>query len=124
MATQNSKTKSNTNSDSKKTTTNTSNTQKSSSSSSRTTIWGLNKISFYTICAVAILYLVAAILGACKIGSKAVSALQGIATAMLIIIASILGWRYVAKKQTVWKVLFVVCLLVVVLGIILPLISF
>ena len=124
MATQNSKTKSNTNSDSKKTTTNTSNTQKSSSSSSRTTIWGLNKISFYTICAVAILYLVAAILGACKIGSKAVSALQGIATAMLIIIASILGWRYVAKKQTVWKVLFVVCLLVVVLGIILLLISF
>ena len=123
MATQNSKTKSNTNSDSKKTTTNTSNTQKSSSSS-RTTIWGLNKISFYTICAVAILYLVAAILGACKIGSKAVSALQGIAPAMLIIIASILGWRYVAKKQTVWKVLFVVCLLVVVLGIILPLINF
>jgi len=62
-------------------------------------------------------------LGACKVQLKVISALQGLATAMLIVLASCLAWRYVAKKQTVWKVLYIVCLLVVVLGIILPLVA-
>lgn len=111
-----------TNSSSKETnrSTSSSSSQKSSSGS-RSGFWGLNKISFYTICAVAILYLISAILGACKVNLKVVSALQGFATAMLIIIASILAWKYVAKKPAVWKVLFVVCILVVILGIIIPL---
>ena len=94
----------------------------SSSSSKRTYSWSVNKIAFYTICAVAILYLVSTILGACGVSLKVISALQGVATAMLIILASVLAWRYVAKKQTVWKVLFLVCLLVVILGIIIPLV--
>lgn len=111
-----------TNSSSKETNKSTSgSSSERSSSGSRSRFWGLNKISFYTICAVAILYLISAILGACKVNLKVVSALQGFATAMLIIIASILAWKYVAKKQAVWKVLFVVCILVVILGIIIPL---
>ena len=103
-------------------------TKKSSSSSStssssrRSTVISVNKIAFYTVCAVAILYLVSTILGACGVNLKVISALQGVATAMLIVPASVLAWRYVAKKQTVWKVLFLVCLLVVILGIIVPLV--
>ena len=92
------------------------------SSGSGLRFWGINKIAFYTVCAVAIIYLVSAILGACKVQLKVISALQGLATAMLIILASVLAWRYVAKMQTVWKVLYIVCLLVVILGIILPLV--
>lgn len=92
------------------------------SSSKHSCPLGTNKVSFYTICAVAILYLVSAILGACGVNLKIISALQGLATAMLIIIASINAWKYVAHKQTIWKVMFLVCLLVVVLGIILPLV--
>lgn len=94
----------------------------SSSSAKHTYSWSVNKIAFYTICAVAILYLVSTILGACGVSLKVISALQGVATAMLIILASVLAWRYVAKKQMVWKVLFLVCLLVVILGIIIPLV--
>lgn len=112
------------NSSSKETSKETSKSASNSSSKksgSRSGFWGLNKISFYTICAVAILYLISAILGACKVNLKVVSALQGFATAMLIIITSILAWKYVAKKPAVWKVLFVVCILVVILGIIIPL---
>lgn len=93
-----------------------------SSTSRRSGGWGINKISFYTICAVAILYLVSAVLGACGVSLKVISALQGFATAILIIITSILAWRYVSKKPTVWKVLFLICLLVVILGIIIPLV--
>ncbi|MDY5041379.1 MAG: hypothetical protein SPF07_00175 [Eubacteriales bacterium] len=99
-----------------------SSTKKTTSSSSRSTVWGLNKISFWVIGAMAILYLVASILSLCGVNLKVVSALQGVATAMAICIAAVLAWRYVKNKQTVWKVLYFVLLLVVLLGIVLPLV--
>lgn len=97
-------------------------TKKSSSSSSSSGMWGLNKISFWIIVAVTILYAVALILAACGVSSVAVSALQGIAAAAMIVIVSILAWRYVRPKQAVWKVLYFVCLLIVIAGIIVPLV--
>ena len=99
-----------------------SSTKKTTSSSSRSTEWGLNKISFWVIGAMAILYLVASILSLCGVNLKVVSALQGVATAMAICIAAVLAWRYVKNKQPVWKVLYFVLLLVVLLGIVLPLV--
>ena len=98
------------------------NTKKSSSSSSSSGMWGLNKISFWIIVAVTILYAVALILAACGVSSVAVSALQGIAAAAMIVIVSILAWRYVRPKQAVWKVLYFVVLLVIIAGLIVPLV--
>lgn len=99
-------------------------TNKSSSTkkSSGKTFWGLNKISFYTMGAVAILYLVGLILAACGVSLAIVGILQGIATAIMISIVACLGWKYVHAKPMVWKVLYAVFLLVVLLGIIIPLI--
>lgn len=94
----------------------------SSSSSSKKTFWGLNKISFWTIVAVTFLYALSLILSACGINMKVVSALQGVATAIMIIIVAVLAWRYVRPKQMVWKVLYVICLLIVIAGIIVPLV--
>mgnify|MGYP001622854160 FL=1 len=94
----------------------------SSSSSSKKTVWGLNKISFWTIVAVTFLYAVALVLSACKVNATVVSALQGVATAIMIIIVAILAWRYVRPKPMVWKVLYIICLLIVVAGIIVPLV--
>ena len=95
-------------------------TKKQSSSSGSK--WGLNKVSFWLLVATAILYLVAMILAACNINFKVVSALQGVASALMICIVAYLAWKYVSKKPTVWKVLYVVVLLVVLVGIILPLV--
>ncbi len=106
----------------KKTTTKSSSSSSSSSSSKKKTVWGLNKISFWTIVAVTILYAVSLILSACGINFKVVSALQGVATAIMIIIVAILAWRYVRPKQMVWKVLYIICLLIVIAGIIVPLV--
>lgn len=98
-------------------------TKKSSSSSSSSKgMWGLNKISFWLIVAATILYAVALILSACGVSSVAVSALQGIAAAAMIIIVAILAWRYVRPKPAVWKVLYFVCLLIIIAGIIVPLV--
>ncbi len=82
----------------------------------------LNKISFWLIVATAILYLVAMILHLVGVNSVIVSALQAIATAIMIVVVAILAWRYVRNKPTVWKVLYIVCLLVVIVGIIIPLV--
>ena len=84
---------------------------------------GLNKISFYTMSAAAILYLVAAILALVDEKLRAaVGTLQGIAAAIMICIVAVLGWRYVRHKTTVWKVLYFVFLALVILGIVIPLI--
>ena len=94
----------------------------SSSSSSKRTVWGLNKISFWTIVAVTFLYAVALVLSACNVNATVVSALQGVATAIMIIIVAILAWRYARPKPMVWKVLYIICLLIVIAGIIVPLV--
>ena len=61
----------------------------SSSSSSKRNVWGLNKISMYTIVAVALLYVISMILSLVGVNFKVVSALQNLATAIMIVIVSI-----------------------------------
>ena len=94
----------------------------SSSSSKKSRVWGLNKVSFWTIVAVTFLYAVSLVLSACGVNATVVHVLQGVATAIMIVIVSILAWRYVRSKQMVWKVLYVICLLIVIAGIIVPLV--
>lgn len=106
----------------KKSSSSKSSSSSSSSSSSKRTVWGLNKISFWVIVAVTILYAVSLVLGACGISLVVVGALQGVATAIMITIVAILAWRYVRPKQMVWKVLYFICLLIVIAGIIVPLV--
>lgn len=84
--------------------------------------WGINKISFWLIGAAAVLYLVALVLSAVGVNLKIVSAIQGVVTAFIISVVAVLAWKYVRSKATVWKVLYVVFLLVVLVGIIIPLV--
>lgn len=104
-------------------TTKTQSTKSSKRSSGGIRTWGLNKISFWCIGAMAILYLIASILALVGCNLKVVAVLQGLATAVAICIVAFLAWKYVRPKQTVWKVLYFVLLLVVLLGIIIPLIK-
>ena len=71
-------------------------------------------------CAGSLVSLILALVG---VNAKIIVALQGVATAIMICIVAVLAWRYVAKKQTVWKVLYIVCLLVVIAGVIIPLVK-
>ncbi|MCH5151512.1 MAG: hypothetical protein J1F65_02500 [Clostridiales bacterium] len=93
-----------------------------SSNKKSTTVWSLNKISFYLIVAMAILYLIAAIFSAVRVDVLAGLArvLMAVASAVATCVVAVLGWRYVRGKQTVWKVLYFVTLLVVLVGLVLP----
>ena len=86
-----------------------------------TTVWSLNKISFYLIVAIAVLHLVAMILSCVGLGGP-VRVLQGVANAIMICVVAVLAYRYVRNKPTVWLVLYIVVLLVVLVGIVIPLI--
>ena len=83
------------------------------------TVWSLNKISFYLIVATAILYLVAMILSCVGLAGP-VYILQSIANAIMICIVAVLAYRYIRHKPTVWLVLYIVVLLVVLVGIVIP----
>lgn len=94
---------------------------KSTKSTTRRSAWGLNKISMYLLCAVAILYVVSMILSLVSQDlAVAVLAIQGVATAIMLCIVAVLAWRYVRPKEMVWKVLYVLCLLLVIVGVIIP----
>lgn len=98
------------------------NKKSESSNKSSSGAWSLNKISFYLIAATAILYLVGMILH--FVGLDNITGwLQGVAMAIMICVVSVLAWRYVRHKPTVWIVLYVVVLLVVLVGIVLPLVA-
>lgn len=96
---------------------------KSSKSTTKksSTVWSLNKVSMWILVAAALLYVIAMILSLVNVNFVVVTALQNIAMAVMVVIVSILAWRYVRNKEMVWKVLYVLCLLLVVAGIIVPL---
>ena len=93
-----------------------------SSKTTHKSSWGINKVSMYVLVSVALLYVISMVLSLVGVNLKVVSALQGLATAIMIIIVSILAWRYVKPKQMVWKVLYIICLLLVIAGVIVPLV--
>ena len=82
--------------------------------------WSLNKISFWLIVASAVIYLLGLILH--FVGFQSVTSwLQGVATAIMICVVAVLAYRYIRNKPVVWLVLYILALLVVIVGIILPL---
>ena len=94
---------------------------KSTKSTTKRSVWGLNKISMYLLIAVALLYVVSMILSLVSQDlAVAVLAIQGVATAIMVCIVAVLAWRYVRPKEVVWKVLYVLCLLLVIVGVIIP----
>ncbi|MBE5738697.1 MAG: hypothetical protein E7354_03120 [Clostridiales bacterium] len=104
-----------------KTTTKT--TTRSNAGSNSIFTWGINKLSMYTIFAVAFLYALSTVLALCNVQLKVISALQGLATAVMICIVAVLAWRYASTKELVWRLLYIICLLVVLSGIVIPLVA-
>ncbi len=87
---------------------------------SKNSSWGVSKIAFYALAAVAILYLLNTVLNLCGVSSMLVSILFGVGEAILTCVAAYIAWNFVDGKSTVWKVLYLVFVIVILIGIILP----
>ena len=90
-------------------------------------VWSLNKTSFWLIVVTAVLYLIAAVLSAISsavdVGHVLLAithAIMAIAEGLMICVVAVLGWRYVRNKGVAWLVLYIVVLLVILTGIVLP----
>jgi hypothetical protein len=85
------------------------------------TKWSLRKVAFLTIVALGVLHLVSAFLAIFNLQSI-VSGLQAVASAIATAIVAVLSWSYAAERNKEWKIIYFICLLVVVIGIIVPLV--
>lgn len=80
----------------------------------------LNSISFAVICLVAIILLVSAILTAVGVYPDVASILKEIAIVVSILLVALYAWNYVKTLNFGWKLSYFLCILVIVLGFILP----
>ena len=80
----------------------------------------INKVSFLLLLVAAVVYLVNMILHLVGIGSTIVNWIGAAAAALMICVVAVLAWKYVRNKQTVWKILYFVILLVALVGLVLP----
>ncbi len=86
---------------------------------SSTTV-SVNKIAFWLLVVAAIAYLVNLILSIVGVNSSIVSWIASAAAALMVCVSAVLAWRYVRNKPTVWIVLYVIIILVVLAGLVLP----
>ncbi|MCM1289333.1 MAG: hypothetical protein NC132_01595 [Corallococcus sp.] len=84
--------------------------------------WSLNKISFWALTVVALMYLVSGILRLVDANNLAAAAgwVGAVASAIAICIVAILAYRYIRNKPVVWLVLYILVLLIVLVFIVLP----
>lgn len=84
--------------------------------------WSLNKISFWALTIVALMYLLAQVLR--WISSDLAAAanwIGAVAGAIALCIVAVLAYRYVRHKPVVWLILYIIVLLIVLVFIVLPL---
>ena len=80
----------------------------------------LNKISFWLLVAAAFLYVLGLIFNFIGALQGVVGYLQAVAAAAMICVVAVLAWRFVSHKPVIWKVLYVLVLLIALVGLIIP----
>lgn len=76
----------------------------------------LNSVAFYALAAVAFVYLITTILAnvGLSVPYNILGIINMIAQLCILLICIILAWRFVANKATVWKVLYFLVVLIIV----------
>ena len=80
----------------------------------------INKISFWLIVAAAILLLIGMVFKFIPAVSAVASWLLSVAMAAMTCVVAILAYRFIRNKPVIWLVLYIVVLLVVLAGIVIP----
>ena len=88
--------------------------------------WSINKVAFWALTVIALMYLVAGIFRMVKVDVLAAVAdwVGAVAGAIAICLVAVLAFRYVRHKPVVWMVLYILVLLIVLVFIVLPIALF
>ena len=84
--------------------------------------WSLSKVAFLVIIALAVLHLLSSLFAIFGIPTKIISSIQAIASGIATAIVAIVSWNYAKQRNKEWKIIYFVCLAVVILCIIVPLV--
>lgn len=86
------------------------------------THWSLSKVAFFVIIGLAVLHLLSSFLCFFPIADKIISSIQAIASGIATSIVAIVSWNYAKQRNKEWKIIYFVCLAIVILCIIVPLV--
>ena len=84
--------------------------------------WSLSKVAFLVIIALAVLHLLSSLFAIFGIPTKIISSIQAIASGIATAIVAIVSWNYAKQRNKEWKIIYFICLAIVVLCIIVPLV--
>lgn len=80
----------------------------------------MSKFAFYLIGAICVLQLIIMVLSLCGINLGILSALKGVALALALIVPMSAAWNYIKLKPAVWKVLYFLFVLILLITIAIP----
>lgn len=84
--------------------------------------WSLNKVSFFVIFVVAVLYLINSLLAILQVNLTVIGSMQAVCSAVALGIVGFMGWNYIKHKADSLKITYIILLLLVFIGIIVPVI--
>ena len=82
----------------------------------------LSKVSFWTIFLITLVYATSIVLSILEIEAWIIGTLNSISTGLLVLIAAFHGWQYVTSKAILYKIVYIICLAVVIAGIVVPMV--
>jgi hypothetical protein len=82
----------------------------------------LSKIAFYTFIVAAAVYLLQAILGKIGVQSNILQTLQSVVIILLFLVTGFMGWRYCRTKKFLIKLLYLICVIIIIVAVVLPII--
>ncbi|MDD4315828.1 MAG: hypothetical protein PHC84_01555 [Clostridia bacterium] len=82
----------------------------------------LAKVAFYTFIVAALVYLVQSILGKLNVQSNILQTMQSVVIIMLFIVTGVVGWRFCRTKKLPAKLLYFVCVIIIIVAVVLPVI--
>ncbi|HHU43971.1 MAG: hypothetical protein QM214_01225 [Bacillota bacterium] len=78
------------------------------------------KLAFYTFIIAAMVYLIQAILSFFGIGSSIMLSVQSIVIVILFVLAGIIGWQHCKGKAFIYKLLYFISALIIIVAVVLP----
>lgn len=80
------------------------------------------KLAFYTFIIAAIIYLIQAVLSFVNISSAVLQTIQSIVIIVLFAVTGIAGWQFCKSKSFIYKLLYFISVLVILVSVVLPVI--
>lgn len=82
----------------------------------------ISKLAFFTFVLAGVAYLVQAILQRLGVSSEILQTLQSVIVILLFVVTGVSGWKYCRYKKFLHKLLYIICVIIILVAVVLPII--